>query len=402
MGYMLTGAWKFNQNIRVWSVSGTTTLTGHMFDYTGRDAPVDNNNGFAKDMSGYLGWNQSSGTFPADNFFNYPRSAADLEDLGIDNDYILALREGDAVGSVSTAGTATLSPEALAAMASAIATANGDDAKRKTRGACIRLLFQGTLATKLTMTTDQLGLETGFNNVVAIKEDTTIDVADLSGDQGFYVSLTIGGESTINVGDTTIVFTRGNNVGGVERYTVVATGGTLDVKREPAQHLDDNLDGYMVPLDKVEIAGKTFLIGSVALVENSGSICFLGSTKVQTDQGLIRFNKLTTNNTINGYKIKKVTKMINADDHMIFIEKDAISDGIPNKDTHISRNHGIIMCNHIVRAKTLVNGRTIEKAYRKPDIIYNVLTEPRTIMFVNNIPCETLNPNDPIVERIIK
>ena len=109
----------------------------------------------------------------------------------------------------------------------------------------------------------------------------------------------------------------------------------------------------------------------------------------------------STNNTINGYKIKKVTKMRNSDDHLIFIEKGALGENRPNKDTHISRNHGINVCSHIVRAKSLVNGRSIRKAYRDSDIIYNVLTEPQTLMFVNNIPCETLNPSDPIVQRFL-
>jgi len=127
----------------------------------------------------------------------------------------------------------------------------------------------------------------------------------------------------------------------------------------------------------------------------------LGSEKVQTDQGSIRFDKLSLRNTINGYKINKITKMLNADNHLIYIKAGAISNNIPNKGTFISRNHGIIVNNHIVRAKTLVNGSSIIKAYRDPDMIYNVLTEIQTIMFVNNMPSETLNPYDPIVRRFI-
>ena len=133
----------------------------------------------------------------------------------------------------------------------------------------------------------------------------------------------------------------------------------------------------------------------------TGTVCFLGSEKVRTDQGLVRFDKLTTDYTINGYNIKKVTKMLNADNYLIFIKKNAVNKNIPNKGTYISRNHGIVMNNHIVRAKTLENGTTVLKIPRDPDMIYNVLTIPQTIMFVNNMPCETINPNDPIVQRYI-
>jgi len=133
----------------------------------------------------------------------------------------------------------------------------------------------------------------------------------------------------------------------------------------------------------------------------TGTVCFLGSEKVRTDQGSVRFDKLTTDYTINGYNIKKVTKMLNSDDHLIFVGKDAVNKNIPNKGTYISRNHGIVMNNHIVRAKTLENGTTVLKIPREPDMIYNVLTIPQTIMFVNNMPCETINPSDPIVQRYI-
>ena len=144
------------------------------------------------------------------------------------------------------------------------------------------------------------------------------------------------------------------------------------------------------------------IIGSAESGTDGSTICFLGDTKVKTDQGLIRFDKLTLGNTVNNYKIRYITKVKNADDHMIFIKKHALGENIPNEDTYISRNHGIIMDNHLVRAKLLVNGTTIIKAYRDADVIYNILTEEHTIIYVNNMPCETLNPKDPKVKKYIK
>ena len=143
----------------------------------------------------------------------------------------------------------------------------------------------------------------------------------------------------------------------------------------------------------------------------TGNVCFLGSEKVQTDQGKIRFDNLTTKNTINGKKIKQVIKVINSDDNLIFIHKHALGHNVPNQNTYISRNHGIFLMDafaikhnliKIVRARTLINKKTITEIKRKGDIIYNVLLEKYSSMIVNNMVCETLNPNDPKAKKYIK
>jgi len=207
-----------------------------------------------------------------------------------------------------------------------------------------------------------------------------------------------------------------NDSNGEERHELSIVGNSTTWTKLNAVRDDGGADwsgrfdatdgsGYLLVGDKITFHGTTdhvyLIIGSGESGAAGNTICFLGDTKVKTDQGLIRFDTLTLDNTINNYKIKRITKVKNADDHMIFIEKDALGENIPNKDTYISRNHGIIVGNHLVRAKTLVNGNTIKKAYRKRDIIYNVLTEVYSIIYVNNMPCETLNPNDPIVQRYI-
>ena len=142
-----------------------------------------------------------------------------------------------------------------------------------------------------------------------------------------------------------------------------------------------------------------------------GDICFLGDTKVDTDQGKIRFDKLTTKNTINGNKIKQIIRVINADDNMIFIKKHSLGYNIPNQNTYISRNHGIILQDvhaiknnliNLVRARELINNQTITEIMRKNDLLYNVLLEKYSYMIINNMMCETLNPNDPKSKKYIK
>ena len=134
-----------------------------------------------------------------------------------------------------------------------------------------------------------------------------------------------------------------------------------------------------------------------------GAECFLGPTKVKTDQGLIAFNQLTKYNTIANQKIKKVVKMYNSDDNLIFIKKHAFGKNIPNKNTYIGRNHGIYIDGKLVRARNLINKKNVQQHVRHTnDIIYNVLLEKYSIMYINNMPCETLNENDPSVLKYIK
>lgn len=87
--------------------------------------------------------------------------------------------------------------------------------------------------------------------------------------------------------------------------------------------------------------------------QSSGNICFLGSEKVETDQGKIRFDELTTDHTIFGQKIKQVVKVINSDDNLIFIRKHAFAKKVPSQNTYISRNHGVYIDDSIIQEKDL-------------------------------------------------
>ena len=134
----------------------------------------------------------------------------------------------------------------------------------------------------------------------------------------------------------------------------------------------------------------------------SGAICFLGDTKVKTDQGPVAFNKLTTNHFIGGKRIQKILKVRNSDDNMIFIKKYSLGKGIPNKNTYIGRNHGIFLPDgRFARARNLTTNEGIAKHYRNSDLIYNVLLDIHGKMNVNGIICETLNINDPDVRRLL-
>tara|TARA_B110000971_G_C19866702_1_gene434184 strand:+ start:401 stop:892 length:492 start_codon:yes stop_codon:yes gene_type:complete len=130
--------------------------------------------------------------------------------------------------------------------------------------------------------------------------------------------------------------------------------------------------------------------------------CFLGDTKVKTDQGSVAFQNLTTNHSIGGKRIRKVLKVRNSDDNLIFIRKHSLGKGIPNKNTYIGRNHGIYLPDgSFIRARNLITNKGIAEHSRNPDLIYNVLLDTYSKMNVNGMTCETLNINDPDVRRLL-
>ena len=153
----------------------------------------------------------------------------------------------------------------------------------------------------------------------------------------------------------------------------------------------------------------------------TGNICFLGNEKVQTDQGKIRFDKLTTANTIFNKKIKKITRVINSEDSIICINKHALGKKNPTKNTYISRNHGIYLDSSfvethnlvqeteplnysvpgkcMVRARNLLKLPNVSEIFRKKDPLYNVLQAKHGKMIVNGLVCETLHPYHRIAQN---
>ena len=78
---------------------------------------------------------------------------------------------------------------------------------------------------------------------------------------------------------------------------------------------------------------------------------------------------------------------------MILIKKNALAQGVPSRDTCISKNHHIFINGHAIKAKHLVNKKDIFKVITGHQIIYNVLLEDGRLgkMIVNNMLVETLN-----------
>jgi surface protein len=132
-----------------------------------------------------------------------------------------------------------------------------------------------------------------------------------------------------------------------------------------------------------------------------GNFCFLAGTPVETEQGLIEIEKITSENTIEGIQVKKVVSFENDDLFMILFKKNSISENIPNQDTLVSKNHRVYINNHLTRAKNLINKVTIFHKFMGTKTVYNMVLEGSKAgrMKVNNMLVETMNPK--IKRRIL-
>jgi hypothetical protein len=132
------------------------------------------------------------------------------------------------------------------------------------------------------------------------------------------------------------------------------------------------------------------------------NVCFPTGTLINTDQGIIPIEKINPAvHTIQNNNIETITKTITQDSYLVCIEKDALSKNIPSEKTIISKNHKLFYNGSMISAKNLMNrindDSKLHKVNYTGEILYNVLLENKhDKMIVNNLICETLDPQNGI------
>lgn len=131
-------------------------------------------------------------------------------------------------------------------------------------------------------------------------------------------------------------------------------------------------------------------------------ICFPKGTPVSTDQGEIAIEKLNSNkHTIRGKHIVGITKSRPLQKEIVCIEKDALYENVPSRRTIISKEHNVFYKGKMIRSRELVE--LCENVYMIPynrEVLYNVVLDTHDKMMINNLVCETLDPNN-IMAKII-
>jgi hypothetical protein len=136
------------------------------------------------------------------------------------------------------------------------------------------------------------------------------------------------------------------------------------------------------------------------LLPPTSNICFLGNTPVKVDQGTFAISQLKEGiHSIEGKLIKRITKTKTNDKHLICIEKHALDINVPSQKTIITANHKIMYKGKMVKSKDLIG--LVDNVYKTKyhgETLYNVLLETHETMSVNNMICETLSPENTIVQ----
>jgi hypothetical protein len=127
------------------------------------------------------------------------------------------------------------------------------------------------------------------------------------------------------------------------------------------------------------------------------NICFPAGTPVLTDQGSFPIEELSAQ-TLHGKRIVYVTKTVSADSHLVCFEKDSLGENLPSLRTLMTMNHGVEKDGNLVEANEFVNGDSVHLVPYEGEPLYNVLLENHSVMNVNGLVVETLDPTSKIAK----
>ncbi|GAB2722289.1 hypothetical protein GCM10027172_16020 [Halomonas garicola] len=138
------------------------------------------------------------------------------------------------------------------------------------------------------------------------------------------------------------------------------------------------------------------------------SICFAAGTMIATPQGEVAVEDLSIGDEIltdSGASVKvkwvgrqtvrnKALANLLADNHRpVRIQKDALAEGVPNRDLTVTANHGMIIDGLVINAAVLVNNDTIDyvpqSELAETSTYYHIETEGHEVILANGAEAET-------------
>jgi hypothetical protein len=244
-----------------------------------------------------------------------------------------------------------------------------------------------------TMVHGELSISTSDNNTLGFLHNIESNITD---DLTTALYLENQGQGIIQSAVITRII--GNNV-----YFDVTTN----------QCTSESLNALISSLSKLKLPSTTsYIISSTnaATVTIIGSlnsppvfvsdVCFPAGTRVRTDQGVIRIEKLNPDiHTIRKKNIVAITKTLSNEKHLISIEKDSLFENVPSEKTIISQKHQIFYQGKMYPANHFVDDfKGVEKVKYHGETLYNVLLETHEKMIVNNMLVETLHPENKVAK----
>ena len=150
----------------------------------------------------------------------------------------------------------------------------------------------------------------------------------------------------------------------------------------------------------LQAATSEYRSGSITSTLFVSNICFPAGTLITTDQGIIAIEKINPDiHTIQGKKIIGITQTITSHDFLICFEKHALGNNIPSQKTFMTHGHEVFYNGKMRKAIDFIKiSENVYKTKYRGEVLYNVLMENHETMEVNNLLCETLNPENPIAK----
>ena len=128
--------------------------------------------------------------------------------------------------------------------------------------------------------------------------------------------------------------------------------------------------------------------------------CFPEGTPVETDQGEVAIENLASKKyTIRGKEVVAITQTTPLQSHLIRFDKGSLGKNVPSVATTVSKEHRILYQGKMTKARDFVTTcQGVSQVPYNGELLYNVLLKKEGNMIVNNMICETLNPNDALAK----
>lgn len=255
--------------------------------------------------------------------------------------------------------------------------------------------------------TEANGIITSAGSIVS-KTTTPANILQSNYDtvQGYYNTITLS-KTTLEgyLTDIDSVIANGNtyktamsgyladaSITGTDRSSIQSSYDSVSNNVTSLGGVKTTIEGSLasVSADAVTIGALFTQVGGVL----NAVVCFPGDTPVTTDQGEIKIKELVAGeHTIDGKRIKYITKVRNEDSTLTCIRRNAIEEGVPSRKTLITNEHLVEFHGEMVQAGELVD--MVDGAFKvkyNGEPVYNVVMEKKDTMMVNGLRCETLDP----------
>jgi len=154
----------------------------------------------------------------------------------------------------------------------------------------------------------------------------------------------------------------------------------------------------------------TFTLTLTSPPTPDSNICFPAGTPIHTDQGNIPIEKINPKvHTIRNKKIEGIVRTKLMDEYLVCFEKNSLGPNVPCERTVMSGNHKVVVNGQLKMARELLKAHSmsfgakmhstaIHAVKYNGQSMYNVLMEDYDVILVNNMVCETLDPDNKMAD----